>query len=272
MCFCAFLPRALPRERLAQLQSGAILPLVLPDGRPLVYTVAGFKRRFQILQPDGSLSPLIEGSEDAGPPASMAGDQRVAVLTDRKPLEIAIVSIADGRIVGRVPVKAEGISSLASSPDAKTFYYSSAGFIWSMPAAGGDPQKLTAGESVSADPNGRDLLVTRQDSDTVRLFRVPVNGGAEMPIEFHGDARLSSPLLGRSAVGPGGLIVAKTGSADKYLYHASLIDPRAGTVVRIPVPLPGEVEMGLPVWGRDGKITATAITYSARIYRFHRSR
>jgi hypothetical protein len=261
-----------PAERLAQVQSGGILSLVLPDGRPLVYTVAGLKRRLQILQKDGSLSPLIEGSEDAGPPASMAGDQRVAVLTDRKPLEIAIVSIADGRIVGRVPVKAEAISSLASSPDAKTFYYSSAGFIWSMSATGGDSQKLTAGQSVSADPNGRDLLVTRLDSDTVRLFRVPVNGDAEKPIEFQGNARLASPLLGRSAVGPGGLIAARTSSADKYMYHASLIDPREGTIARIPVPLPFEGEMGLPVWTRDGKIVATANTYTMRIYRFRPAR
>jgi eukaryotic-like serine/threonine-protein kinase len=261
-----------PTERLAQVPNDGILILVLPDGRPVVQTVAGFKRRLFIVQLDGSLSPLMEGSEDGGPPATMVGDQRVAVLTDRKPLEIAIVSIADGRIVGRVPVKGEGISSLASSPDGKTFYYSSAGSIWSMPAVGGDAHKLTAGESVSADPNGRDLLVTRQDSDTVRLFRVPVNGGTAQPIGLHGDAHLSTPLLGRSAVGPGDLIVARSSSADEYAYHPSLIDPHAGTITRIPIPLPFDGELGLPVWTRDGKIVATAVTYSMRIYRFHPAR
>ncbi len=71
-------------------------------------------------------------------PAALVGDSQVAVLTDRRPLQIAIVSIADGRIVQRVPLAANSISSLASSPDGSTFYYSSAGFIWSMPASGGE--------------------------------------------------------------------------------------------------------------------------------------
>ncbi len=40
----------------------AALVLMLPDGRPLVYTVSGFKKRFEIVQTDGALSPLIESS------------------------------------------------------------------------------------------------------------------------------------------------------------------------------------------------------------------
>jgi len=128
-------------ERLTQPQSqipgnSGGLALVLPDGRPLVYNVAGLQRRMQIVQPGGSLSPLIESNDDYGLPAAMAGDGSVAVLTRRAPLEIVTVSIADGRIARRVPVKAESTSSLASSPEGSTFYYSSAGYIWSMPAAG----------------------------------------------------------------------------------------------------------------------------------------
>jgi hypothetical protein len=124
-------------EHLGHAQDKAAeLALVLPDGRPLVYTVSGFRRRFQIVQPDGVFSPLIEGSEDYGMPAALAGDREVAVLTDRSPLQIAIVSVADGRIVRRVAVAAKSISSLASSPDGKMFYFSSAGFVWSVPANG----------------------------------------------------------------------------------------------------------------------------------------
>src|SRR5208283_2074635 len=72
-------------ERLTQPQSqipgnSGGLALVLPDGRPLVYNVAGFQRRMQIVQPGGLLSSLIEGNDDYGLPAAMAGDGSVAVL------------------------------------------------------------------------------------------------------------------------------------------------------------------------------------------------
>lgn len=146
------------------------MALGLPDGRPLAYKVSGFRRRFQIAQRDGILSPLIEGSEEYGMPAALAGDGEIAVLTDRRPLQIAIVSIADARrILRRVPVAAESISSLAPSPDGKTFYFSSGGFVWSMPAAGGEPRKLAPGDAVSADAGGCDLIVSVQDKDAIRL-------------------------------------------------------------------------------------------------------
>ncbi len=259
-------------ERLTQPQSqppgsSGGLALVLPDGRPLIYTVAGFQRRVAIVQPDGSLSPLIESNDDCGPPAAMAGDGRVAVITRRAPLEIVTVSISDGRIVGRVPVQAESISSLASSPDGKTFYYSSGGSVWSMPAAGGEPRKLAPGDGVSVDPKGLDLLVARQDTDAIRLVRLPAGGGAGQPIVFHGNLRLAATDLGVSAAGPGGQIAAKTISADRWMYQLGLIDPHAGTIT--PIPIGADVEAGVPDWTRDGKIVASGTTYGMSIWRFH---
>jgi hypothetical protein len=244
------------------------LVLILPDGRPLVYTVAGLKRRLQIRNADGSVSALVEGSQDFFPPAAMVGDGQVAVLTDRRPLEIAIVSIADGRIMARVPVKARSISSLASSTDGRTLFFSSGGAIWSMPAAGGDPVKLGAGDKVSADPNGRDLLVSRGEADAIRLFRLPVSGGAEEPIAFRGEERLADTNLSASAIGPGELIVVQTASADKWMFGASLIDPRKGTISRVPLNFEGQIAS--PHWTRDGKIVAMGMTFDMTIWRFHR--
>jgi hypothetical protein len=248
----------------------AELVLVLPDGRPLVHTVAGLKSRLQIRNADGSVSPLIEGSQDFFPPAAMVGEGQVAVLTDRRPTEVAIVSIADGRIMARVPVKADRISSLASSRDGRTLFFSSDGAIWSMPAAGGEPVKLGAGDKVSADPNGRDLLVSRGEADAIRLFRLPVSGGAEEPIAFRGDERLADTELSASAIGPGGLIVVQTSSADKWMFGASLIDPRKGAISRIPLDFEGEI--GSPQWTRDGKIVAEGSTYDMTIWRFHKKK
>src|SRR5262249_3983595 len=75
---------------------------VLPDGRPLIYEPSGAKSRYMIVGKDGGLSPLVESSEDCTEPAAVLDARRVAVSTDKKPAEIAIVSIADGRIISRI--------------------------------------------------------------------------------------------------------------------------------------------------------------------------
>lgn len=258
-------------ERLGHAQdSAATLALALPDGRPLVYTVAGFKRRFEIVQRDGSLSPLIESNEECGMPAALAGDGYVAVLTDRKPVQIAIVSIADGRIVRRVLVKAEHISSLASSPDGKTFYYSSAGFIWSMPAAGGEPQKLAPGDSVSAGANGRDLIVSLQDKDAIRLARLSLGGGDPQPITLPADIRIPGTRLASSMAGPGGRLVLNTASAGEWAWRISMIDPSTGRINPIRVNFDGEALT--PLWTRDGNLIAMGTSLGFNIWRFHAAR
>jgi eukaryotic-like serine/threonine-protein kinase len=258
-------------ERVGQAQdSAAILALALPDGRPLIYTAAGFNRRFQIVQPDGSLSPLIESNEECGMPAALAGEGLVAVLTDRKPTQIAIVSIADGRIVQRVPVKADAISSLASSPDGKTFYYSSAGFIWSMPASGGEPRKLAPGDSVSAGANGRDLIVSLEDKDAIRLARVSVNGGDLQPIALPADVRIPGTRLASSMAEPGGRLVLNTASPAEWAWRVSMIDPGTGKINSIRVNFDGEALT--PLWTRDGNLVAMGASLGFKLWRFHAAR
>jgi len=255
-------------ERLGHAQDKrATLALVLPDGRPLVYTVSGFKRRFEIVQSDGGLSPLIESSEEYGMPAALAGEGQVAVLTDRRPLQIAIVSIADGRIVQRVPVAAPSISSLASSPDGKTFYYSSAGYVWSMPAAGGDPRQLTPGDAVSADTGGRDLIVSLRDKDAIRLERLPVAGGDPQVIALHGDFSIPGTQLTSSMVGPGGQIAVSVASPAEWAWRLGLIDPGTGRVSLVPIDFDGETLA--PVWTRDGHLVAMGSLMGLNLWRFH---
>jgi Tol biopolymer transport system component len=257
-------------ERLSHLHGTPSMSVILPDGRPLVYSVSGFKRRFQIVQPDGTLAPLIESSEECGMPAALVGDDRVAVMTDRKPLQIAIVSIADGRIVQRLPVPAESLSSLASSPDGKTLYYSSAGFIWSISIEGGAPRKLAAGDSVSADANGRDLIVSLQDKDAIRLMRVAVGGGTPQPIPLAGDVRIPDTLLNPSIVGPGGMIAVTTASSDRWAYQSGLLDPRTGVFRRIALNFDGETRW--PAWTRDGKLVSIGTVIGQSLWRFHAER
>src|SRR5436305_15327483 len=81
-CSSVFLPLEATCNRSTSRRANAGVALVLPDGRALLYAVAGFKKRFQIVQPDGTLSPLVESNEECGLPAALAGREHVAVLTD----------------------------------------------------------------------------------------------------------------------------------------------------------------------------------------------
>jgi len=255
-------------ERIGHTQDKkAAIALVLPDGRPIVYTVSGFKHRFEVVQPDGNLSPLIESSEEYGLPAALAGDRQVAVLTDRTPLQIAIVSIADGRIVQRVPLPVKHISSLASSPDGHTFYYSSDGFVWSMPVTGGDPRKLTPGDAVSADAAGHHLIVSLRDKDAIRLQRLPIGGGDPQAIPLQAGLTLPGTSLASSMVGPSGQLVVTVQSPSQWTWKTGLVDPSTGKFS--PISLDFDGEPMTPGWTRDGKLVAMGSSIAFSIWRFH---
>src|SRR5438876_788168 len=86
-----------------------------------------------------------------------------AATPDGTGVNLVVASAAAGRIIRRLGEAAKGRSGLAASPDGKTLYYSESGSIWAIPAADGPARKLTAGDRVAPDPNGVDLIVTRQD-------------------------------------------------------------------------------------------------------------
>jgi hypothetical protein len=241
---------------------------VLHDGRPLVFTNSGTTSRFVIVEPGGAFSPLVESNERCGPPAAVIDDRRLAVMTDKKPAEIAIVSIADGRIVARVPLQHRQVSSMAASPDGKTIFYAADGFVWSMPIAGGTARKLAPADNVAADPNGRDLIVSLAENESTRLVRVPVAGGAAQPIELKGEVRPMN-ILTNSAVGPDGRVVAYAASASRWSYMPAMLDPKTHTVTRIPLNFDGEVTD--LAWSPGGKLTATGKVYNFAIWRFRPS-
>jgi Tol biopolymer transport system component len=222
---------------------------VLHDGRPVVQTMAGASSRIAIVEKDGTMSPLIESNEFCGPPATLVGDRH---------------------IVARVNVAHEPVVSLAASTDGKTFFYASGGFIWSMPAAGGETAKLGPGDNVAADPNGRDLVVAVTETDSVRLVRVPIGGGPVQPIEARGDVRMPGANLTSGAVGPDGRIAVFTASTSQWAYSAGMVDPRAGTIARIPLTFYGEV--AVPMWMPDHRLLASGRTYNFTLWRFRESK
>lgn len=243
----------------------AVLALALPDGRPLLYTVSGFRRRFQIVQPDGRLTPLIESGEQFGPSAALAGDGKVAVMSDLSPAEAVVVGIADGRVQQRVPLGAKRIGSLAASPDGETFYYTSEGYAWSVPASGGAPQKLTPADAVSADANGRDLIVSLQDRNAIRLMRVSVTGGDPRPIALPQGVRQPGTALPASIVGPEGSILLSVATPSEWFLRTGILTSN-GDFHMIAVNFNGQTLS--PLWSRDGRIIAMGANLGFGLWRF----
>jgi len=252
-------------ERLTEPYSERIDPLAaLAGGSSLVQ----LGRRTFIIDRIGKMFPLLETSEALGAPATTVGQGRVALTSDRDPPEIAVVSIDGGRVISRVRLKTGPVQSLAASPDGQRFFYAASGFIWSIAASGGSETRITAGESVAADPNGRDLVIAFQTQDSTQLVRVPVTGGLPQPIASRGDSRLAQPNLTSGAVGRDGKILVTATSNSRWVLCAGLVDPK-GTLAPIPLSYDGETQR--PMWASDGQIVAMSRDYQFTLLRFRPS-
>jgi hypothetical protein len=255
-----------PEQLTSRYSYDITLAAALQDGRPLIYTNSGDRRRLVIVEKTGMFSPLVESGEACGPPVALLGAGQVAVMTDRKPLQIAIVSVADGRIVAHVPIKHDSIQSLAASTDGRTFYYSSGGAIWSMPVTGGEPRKMGDGDHVAFDPRSGDLIVSVAEKEAIHLVRLPAGGGAATPIVTDGDVRLPSGTFYGTAVGADGRIALQVASAAQWDYSGGLVDARAGKVAKISLHFDGDI--GAITWAGEGRLMALGNSFSFAVWRF----
>ena len=135
---------------------------------------------------------MVNTTEETAPPVTPVGTREVAFLIGPEPRQtIAIGSLSTGRITRRINFGKGPVTSLAATPDGTTLYCAAAGTIWTLPAAGGEAKKLRAGDSVSIDPAGRELLIKLNEKERFRLVMIPRNGGPEREIRMSGDLRLT---------------------------------------------------------------------------------
>jgi hypothetical protein len=257
-------------ERLASYQNeqgGDLQPLV--DGRVAMNLGAGEKRRVLVVQPSGALAPLLEINEACWPPITAVGGRLMAVMVGPETRrQIALVSIADGRIVRRLEGPKGTIGRMAASPDGQMLYYTASGFVWAIPVTDGKPRRIHEGDSVAADPNGRDLIVKLNEKDAYRLLRVPVSGGPVHLIDIRGELRPTPNPVSGSAVDAQGRIVLEATSTGSWFYAAALLDPKTGSFVKVPVQFDGDLFR--PAWTRDGRVVAMGADMQAAIWRFRR--
>lgn len=256
---------------LARLESGSTQqnsPFQTADGSVLVQSMIAGRSRLQLAKPGGDAVSFIATKEETSGPACLLGKDKVAFLLGAQGKQVvSVASIADGRIVQRLTnVQGSEVTHLVASNDGSTLYYVARRTVWAIPATDGQPQRIGPGDSVVADPDGKDLIVQLREKDGVRLVRVPVSGGAEEPIPMQSPLRLSPTNIGSGAVGKDGLALLSIAAPDNWFYGAAILNLRNGRFERVPLNFAGDIlEMS---WQGDGRIISEGWPTKSRLWRF----
>jgi dipeptidyl aminopeptidase/acylaminoacyl peptidase len=243
-------------------------PVQITDGRTLFDTRLSGRGQVLVGTPGGNFFPLLETKEESSAPAtSLPKDEVAFVLGSGDAQTIAIASADQGRLLRRLQgTKGKNIETLAASPDGNTLYYSSSGTVWAIPAIDGTPRQIAKGDNVAVDPNGRDLVIRRNEGSDSRLFRVSVSAGRTQQIPVPVDWSLAPVNIGQSAVAKNGKILIPVSPRDSWFYRLAILDPASGAVTRIPITYTGDTING--DWAGDGRILAVGLPLKGHIWRF----
>ena len=244
---------------------------ILPGGRVAVPVTVGGYDRLMAVQPGEAATPLVTTTEESAGPAAALGDTEVAFLIGPEPRQtIGVAALATGRVARRIALNKGSITALAAARDGRTLYSAAGGMVWAIPSAGGDAHPIRAGQVVAVDPDGRTLTITSTEGSRVRLFRVPLDGGAEqeivpaagIPVAY---SYSSSP----DAVGPEGRLAVPLAPPDTWFWPPGIID-RGGHVTRVPLDFMSDFHS--IAWTSDGRLAALALNVRSRIWRFRREK
>ena len=246
---------------------GVPLALPLPDGR--IVTDSWSAGRNQLLLSGGgeNPAPFVDTQEQTSSPMSLAGNNQVAFITgagaDRT---IALASAKGGRLIRRLEgSRGPLITSIASSADGETIYYSAAGSIWSIPASDGSPRKLRAGDYVAVDPYRGDMIVSLRAKDAFRLMRIPLAGGPERAIPVEAGVRIADNPPHPNEAGKDGRVLVSV-LTNSWFLHVGVLDPDTGRVQIVKAGY--DADLFNPGWTPDGKIMVSAFALRARLWRF----
>jgi hypothetical protein len=249
-------------------------PVPLPDGRIVYVASVANRATVMVTRPGRNPAPLIETEDESGGSLALVGKDLIAMKIGRqddvKSRVVALVSVADGRVVKRLE-STRGIvmNAMAASPDGKTLYYSSDGTVWAVSLDGGEPRKIGLGDNLAAHPNGKEIVATRDEGTRVGLYRIPVNGGAEQRIAFNTDLLLRS-LLSTAAIRSDGRIAITVLRPDSWWDEPAVLDPATGKVEKLNVPYSGDALA--PAWTADGRMISSGLLIEGSLWRFRREK
>ena len=120
---------------------------------------------------------------------------------------------------------------------------------------------------MAVDPSGPFLYVMQLAENPPVLVRVPVAGGAAIPIPVPEGLRVTVNDMPANAADAYGRLVFDVSSADSFFYGPTLYDPARKSVTRIPLRFEGSVWS--PIWTEDGRIAALGARFAGSIWRHH---
>jgi len=241
----------LPSQAVFQKKKASFL---LSDGRVIAPTRRAGRTRLMVFEEGKDAVPVVNTTEETSTPATAAGRGQIALVIGPEPHRtLAIASLSNGRVTGRIAFDKGEPQSLAASPDGSTLYCAAAGTIWSIAVAGGAPRKLHAGESVAVMPGGLSLLVQMAESGKTRLLEVPLDGGGEREIPLNGPFHLADAAITSSGI-RNGKLAEPLASLDSWFFQPGVVDLATGRMTRIPVDFLGDFHF--ETWTPDGELVS----------------
>ncbi|SRR5579871_469045 len=262
-------------EFVAQVYAGNWSPVALPDGRVIFVSAVAGRETVMVGSPGKNPVPFVDTEEKTGGPIGTLGPGqvifRIGKVGDvpRKSWGVAVVSVADGRIVRRLDatVGRESVTAMSGSADGKTIFFTSQGNVYAAAVEGGEPRQLCAGDALAPNPNGQDVVVLRYLSDGAHLFRVPVNGGSEQEIPFKSNLRLNASLA-PTAIRADGRLAITVVRPDSWWDEPAILNPQTGQVDKLTVPYVGDAfNVG---WTPNGSLTASGWEMHSSLWRFRK--
>jgi eukaryotic-like serine/threonine-protein kinase len=243
-------------------------PVETTSGRFLLDTVFSSRGRLLVAKPGEDFVPLLDTNDDTSSPATALGNDQVAfVLGSGKSAMVVVASATEGRIIRWLQgTKGKQITALAASTDFKTVYFGSEGSIWSVPAEDGSPRKIGAGENVSVDPNGHDLVITQTVQSNPILTRVSLDSGKTEQIHLEGGHFLAPVPSGDRAINRQGKMLVTISPSDSWFYRVAVLDLAKGSITPIKVSYSGDTLS--PNWTGDGRVISVGLPLRSHIWRF----
>lgn len=243
-------------------------PVETTDGRFLLDTEFSGRGRLLIGRPGEDFVPLLDTNDETSSPATSLENNEVAfVLGSGRTAMVVIASTTEGRIVRWLQgTKGRHITALAASPDSSTIYFGADGYIWSIPTADGSVEKIVVGENVSADPNGKDLVTTKNVFSNPILSRVVIDGGKIEEVHLAKGQEMAPVPTGARSINRQGKMLVNTSPSNSWFYRVAVLDLGTGQITPIKVSFAGDTLSGN--WTSDGRVISVGLPLKSRVWRF----
>ena len=236
--------------------------LLLNDGRVLITAPLGGHWRLLCGTAGADFRPFLQGDHsDVAYVAPVNADEVALLLGPSGKRHIAFASVRNGVLRREIPVPGGNATAVAVSASLNTIYYVAQGAIYSMPEAGGPPERIAEGDDLAIAPSGRLLVIHNSSKGMVRL-QLP--SGAVEPIVLPPGIRLASVGLSPSAINRDGRILLSVVTPNEFDYKPAVVDGAIVTVISTDRPGDNLV----PGWTPDGNVISVHDILRSELWRF----